>query len=121
MGTRRMPPLAGALILGAILGGFVIMPAVASSGPRATLNSVRLISHQATVAGNDSTGVDITCPSGYRTLGGGVDARQPNGGFNSLQVVIASYPTKTGWTAEVQNNASGPRKFRAWDVCGRLS
>jgi hypothetical protein len=74
---------------------------VAVKGPITYVNQTQTVSKPFTGAGENIT---ATCPSGFFPVGGGVKTNANSNGSNFF--ALNSYPSATGWTANVFTGAS---------------
>jgi hypothetical protein len=118
---KRVSPVLAGLIVGIALGALLITPALAHPSRAASISSVTIVKHKVTVPPHGSMFLSVACPSGSRTLGGGIDAVQPNGGHSTLQTMVESYPTKTTWEGLVRSDATDSRKATVYAICGKTA
>jgi hypothetical protein len=68
-----------------------------------------------TLAANQQTSLDVTCPTGKRVLGGGYES-----GANAVLHTLASFPpTQSSWRVAIRlsQDTSATVTFRVYAVC----
>jgi hypothetical protein len=129
-GVRRYATIGAAVAAGIVVGALLLAPVQAHVGERfghlyghiEERFAWEMVSAVVTVPGQGAEFLSVSCPTGKRPVGGGVDALQPNNAHNSFQSVIESYPTETGWEAFVRNDApeKDNRTATVYAICGDI-